>query len=130
MVLFVMILAIAVIGGIVYKDIYDSTNHCRCNDASRLSIEAKIVNISTEKVGTKGHKRFRTTVVFSDGFEYISHDTNVDNYVFAYRISLSASDKEQIVLDAIEAHKNAIEKYERKRTKNKDKSAFKRPLHQ
>ena len=93
------------------ESIYNSKEHVDYV-AENLSPDAEIINVETEKVGSKTDTVYRTTVLFDDGFSYISHKTNSDFLIFGYRIYITPELKMEIIEDAIEAHKKAIEESE------------------
>lgn len=110
---FILILILgSILGGIIYKDWYDSTDHVSCSDQNALRPEARIIDVQREQVGTKGHRRWRTTVSFDDGFQYISHETQVEEFIFSYKISVTDKQNEEILIKAVVAHQKAIEEKE------------------
>lgn len=60
----------------------------------------------------------RTTVIFSDGFKFISHKTAITG-IFAYHAFVDLFLLEEIKDDAIKAHAKAFKKQERKNRKLK-----------
>lgn len=104
------IIPIAVVILLIAKDVYDSTDHSYFDDAVLLKSDAVPIDIKRDIVGTKGHKRVRTTILFDDGFRYISHKTDIDDHFLSYSISVSASTSRDIIADAIAAHGKAMQK--------------------
>ena len=90
------------------ESIYNSKDHVSYT-ACRLKDDAKIISTNTERVGRKTDTVYRTTILFDDGFCYISHKTNSDDLIFGYRVYVSPELKMEIIEDAIEAHKKAID---------------------
>lgn len=111
----VLLIPLVVIILFVWKDVYDSTDHSSFEDADALRGGAKIINVERKEVGTKGHRRFRTTVLFDDGFKYISHKTDVSDGFLSYRISISRELSIEILRDAIKSHELAVAKRDKKR---------------
>lgn len=107
------LLVIAPLAAIAWVDIYDKTAHCRCDNASLLRLDALPIDVTRKLVGLKGSHRWRTTVTFEDGFRYISHKTDVEERFISYSISVSAKTHKEIILDAILAHRRAVEKRDR-----------------
>lgn len=103
------ILGIAIVW-IIAKDIYDSTSHSSCENPSLLREDAKPNDIQRKIVGTKGHRRVRTTVLFDDGFRFVSHKTDVENHLFSYSISTPAPILNEILLDATIAHEKMLKR--------------------
>lgn len=90
----------------VYSWIYNAFSHSSGNKKN-LRRDAKIVNVKQETVGSKNNKKIRTTVVFDDGFEYISHKTDRDDSFFSYRIQVTEATRKKILEDAMQAHQKA-----------------------
>ena len=83
-------------------------NHSKVPKNAVLSLNAKIIDISSQKVKyVKNGAKYKTTVLFSDGFEFITHKTNREDNIFTYEISV---DTEQITENAIKAHDRALKK--------------------
>lgn len=106
----ILFFLIAAIAAIIMKDIYDSTNHSSCDDISLLREGAKPQDVQRKIVGTKGHRRVRTTVLFDDGFRYISHKTDVENHLFYYSVSTPTPVLNEILVDAIIAHDKMLKR--------------------
>lgn len=107
---------------IIWKDIYDSTDHSFIENSDTLSPDAQIVDFERKEVGTKGHRRYRTVIFFDDGFKYISHKTDVNNMILSYRISISRETNIEILQNAIAAHDKAIAKRDKKLAIDQKKS--------
>lgn len=106
-ILYIMGIAIVLI---IAKDIYDSTSHSSCENPDRLREDAMPNDIQRKIVGTKGHRRVRTTVLFDDGFKFISHKTDVENHIFYYSISTPSPILKEILLDAAIAHEKMLKR--------------------
>ena len=91
----------------IYSWIYNLFSHSSAKDYKNLRHDAKIVNVNRDTVGSKNDKKIRTTVVFDDGFEYISHKTDRDDSFFSYQIQITEATKKEILVDAMEAHQKA-----------------------
>ena len=106
-------LLLIIIAPIVIYEIYNSRTHIKCKP-EQLREDAKVISVDTKSVGLKQTMRYRTTVVFSDGFEYISHMTNRKDGVFHYTISLTTQMKNEIVTEAKIVHLQRLRKYQNK----------------
>ena len=95
-----------IVVGVVYN-IYDHTSHSMVRGFT-LREDAVISNIKTDSVG--GRKvttaSIRTTVIFDDGFTYISHKSGRR----PFEIYVDYEVLEEIKKDAIIAHQKAYEK--------------------
>ena len=91
---------------------YNIFDHTEWEDYSKLNLNAKIVNIKTEKVQyTKNGMKYKTTVSFSDGFNFITHKTNRDDSFFSYQISIDESLQAEIISKAVLSHEKAVRNY-------------------
>ena len=89
---------------------YSLFDHTKWADDSKPNLDAKIVDVCTEKVQyTKNGMKYKTTVSFSDGFNFITHKTNREEGFFTYQISIGESLKREIIEKAIRLHKKAVE---------------------
>ncbi len=104
--LLLIVAAIAIVIFVEYKSRASKIEY----DADKMREDAKPIGISHDIVGPNSKRRYRTTVTFSDGFKYISHKTNVDYQFLTYKISVPDEMKDEIVMDAIEAHQRTFEK--------------------
>lgn len=86
---------------------YYSTKSRTSYDVNQLRADAKISDIKTAVVGSKNHKRIRTTVTFDDGYVFESFKTDRENSMFTYRINVSTATRNEIISDAFRAHQNA-----------------------
>ena len=90
------------------SDKYNSPNHIG-EGSKRLHPDACVASVDVKIVGSKNHRRFRTTVVFDDGFRYVSHDGNHrEDRTFSYTVTLYDGEKTRIISDAIKAHNQAL----------------------
>ena len=72
---------------------------------------AHIVDIKTERVTyVKNKTHYKTTVIFSDNFLFMTHDTDRDDRFFTYTISLSPETTERIIKKATLAHDKEVAK--------------------
>lgn len=123
----ILVLLLLCLAAVIIKDIYDSTDHSSCDTNQNLRIDAVPIDVQHKIVGTKGHRRVRTTVLFNDGFQYISHKTDVEEHIFSYSISLSSATNAEIIYAAKEAHEKQYLKW---REKCGDAKAKDTPLRQ
>lgn len=114
-----VILLVAAFVGIIYKEIYDSTNHIRCVYPNLLKEDATIVSRTSSVVGLKGSRCYRTIVRFSDGFEFITHETSREDHLFTYNIALTGKDLDNISIAAYAAHEKYLNKIRQKQARSK-----------
>ncbi len=110
-----MVIIIILFAGLIffkYQDWYNSKDHCSYDDVETLREDAQVINLTCNVVGNKQKRRWRTEVYFDDGFRYISHKTDVNNYILGYRISITEGDKIDIIELAVEKHSKIIEQRE------------------
>lgn len=96
-----------IITALIYPKIYNSKDHVEC-DKKKLKADARVISVTSKICGLKGEHKYRTTVVFDDGFKFIAHDTCRENSTFTYKIYLTADMENQIVDRAISAHYKTI----------------------
>lgn len=88
------------------QQIYSLFNHHEWRPNSKPDPNACIINISSEKVTyLKNKTKFKTTVLFSDGFVFYTHDTDRTDHFFSYSISVNDA---KIRDKAIDAHRKAL----------------------
>ena len=81
-----------------------------------LSQDAKIIDIRSEKVQyTKNGMKYKTTICFSDGFEFVTHETEREEGILSYQISISPELYKWMIKSAQEAHDDALRKQLRKK---------------
>ncbi len=98
----------------IYRRKYNETDHVVYDSNTKLSRDAKIVNFDSKVVGLKGEKTFEVIVEFDDGFKYIAHGAHIENVnMFSSILTLTEEMKINIIQNANEKHKEAIEKQER-----------------
>ena len=68
----------------------------------RLRQDAKIIDISRERVGLKGSYKIQTCITFDDGYKYYAYDTEQG----LFTISVSEDTTKAIIDRAIQAHTN------------------------
>lgn len=91
---------------------YNLFDHTEWEDSSKLNLDAKIVDIKTEKVQySKNGMKYKTTVFFSDGFNFITHKTNREDSFFSYQISMDESLLTEIISKAVRSHEKAVRNY-------------------
>lgn len=116
---FVVILIFLAIGGGIAWRVYTSTSHSSSVEGMLLKREAAIIDCKSENVGGRhiNDCAIRTTVVFSDGFKFISHKSSfLPSYgIGAHYVGVDALLLEEIKGDALTAHAKAFEKQERRK---------------
>lgn len=110
MAIVVLLFMCAGLAWIFYEGWYNSTAHSTTDDHSKLRADAKIINVNTERVGRKQTSAIRTTVSFDDGFKYISHAAERKQHLTSYTLTVTKDVVNQIIMDAIKAHRAAIAK--------------------
>lgn len=93
---------------VIYTDWYASRSHYYYDNIATLREDVKISYVNRESVGTRGRRRWRTTVLFTDGFKYVSHKTDIQNHFASYTISISVNTNDEILQDALMAHHKII----------------------
>lgn len=107
----IMIAFVAYCSYRIGKAIWSCFDHSNVENNAILSRDAKIVNVHSEKVQyVKNGMKYKTTVYFSDGFEFITHDTDREDELLSYRISISPELYKAIIENAKEAHDRALAK--------------------
>ena len=110
-ILFIIVLLV-LSGFLLYREIYTFFNHKRWSENAVPCEVAEIIDWNTEKVRyIKNDAKFKTTVMFSDGFIYVTFKTQRKDSLFQYRISV---DSEEIAQDAMEAHATELIKLKQK----------------
>lgn len=79
-----------------------SSDVAETTSPNKLRRDAKIIDISREKVGFKGAYKIKTCVIFDDGYKYFSYDTERGFFT----ISVSGDATRAIIDRAIQAHTN------------------------
>ena len=105
-----LVVAILVVLAIIlpyWSKIFYSNNKTITHKKSKLKRDAKIVDISKNIVGPNNDRKIRISVLFSDGYEYISYDTNRTDRFGGYTISLSEADQQRIIQCAQSGHLRA-----------------------
>ena len=93
------------------RSIIKTRNRCGWGPQSKPNINATIQKISSETVRIKKNDyRYETTVLFSDGFYYITYLTKRVEGFLSYKISLSPDMKEEIMNKATKKHNDNINK--------------------
>lgn len=112
---FMCLLLLLVLGVVVYNicgDVHSWSDHYGWGKNSTPDKEAKIQNITSERVQfARNEAKFKTTVTFSDGFYFITYKTNRDNSVLTYKIYISDELKNEIINSAIKQHISAVDRF-------------------
>ena len=108
---FIAIIALVFVLIFALRAFYHLFDHTKQEPYTKLDPLAEIVDIQTEKVEySKNGAKYKTTVFFSDGFQFITHKTNRKEGFFTYQISIDDSLRKEIIESAIAAHNQAVEK--------------------
>lgn len=108
--IFLLILLLAFPCYSIEKNIYSCFDHSFI-PSTRLKSDAKITNISSEKViYVKNGAKYKTKVTFSDGFIFTTHKTNREDKFFSYNISVDNELAMEIAQRALNAHAKAYMK--------------------
>lgn len=91
--------------------IYNMLDNTKCEDPARLKADAEIMDVRRKVVAppNQGTARYRTTVIFNDGFEYISHYSHSKQTgLTSYQISIGPEENLGILQQALDklANKN------------------------
>ncbi len=104
------------------RAIYSLFDHTEWDEDSEPDLNAKITDVYSEKVQyVKNGMKYKTTVTFSDGFNFITHKTNREDYIFTYQISMDEELKKEIISKAVRSHKKAVEKRCKENLSQKEK---------
>lgn len=100
------------------KDFWSLFDHSFLPKGAKLVPDAIIVNFCPQKVQyTKNGAKYRTTVSFSDGFEFITCKTDRADGFLSYEIFISQELAESIMKKAIKAHDRALAKQQKEKMK-------------
>lgn len=115
---FIAFLFIALIISSIVWRIYNSCSHSKYSSDMILKEDATIIDIKSENIG--GRKvtncMMRTTVTFSDGFQFLSPKASVTLAGFnRYRVSTGGQISDKIIADALKVHAKAVNKQKYKR---------------
>lgn len=92
--------------------VYTWTDHCGWEENSQPDRNAKIQNITSERVQyTRNGAKLKTKITFSDGFYFITYKTDRDDGIISYKIYLSDELREKIINSAIEKHNLSVEQF-------------------
>lgn len=98
-----------------FRSVYAWTDHYGWEDDSSPDKNAKIKNITSEKVqygSSSTYAKLKTKITFSDGFYFITHKTDYEHLgAITYRVYLSDELKEKIISSAIEKHNLSVDKF-------------------
>ncbi len=111
----IVIVISVLLGGLVIfliaQNIYWHYDHGKWGKNAVPSYDASVIDISTKQVlYSKNNAKFKTTVVFSDGYTFITHKTKRKDRVFTYQISVDAELAKEILQLAKLSHDNAVKK--------------------
>lgn len=114
-IVFILLISIVIICYNSYKSIYAWTDHYGWKEDSTPDKNAKIQNITSEKVqygSSSTYAKLKTKITFSDGFYFITHKTDYEHLgAITYRVYLSDELKEKIISSAIEKHNLSVDKF-------------------
>lgn len=98
-----------------FRSVYAWSDHYGWEDNSKPDKNAKIRNITSEKVqygSSSTYAKLKTKITFSDGFYFITHKTDYNHLgVYTYQVYLSDELREKIVGLAIEKHALEVDKF-------------------
>lgn len=127
--IFIYGIGIIIIGGVVYgigRSIWSVFDHSGWKSDSKPDPNAQIIDISSKRVKySKNGAKYKTTISFSDGFYYITHKTNREQNLLAYKISIDNNLMAEILESAISDHRIAVENAAKKASLKKTKKETK-----
>ena len=92
--------------------VYTWSNHCGWEENSNPDKNAKIQNMTSERVQYgRTYANLKTKVSFSDGFYFITYKNDRETRILTYKIYLSDKHRKKIIDLAIEKHNSAIDKF-------------------
>lgn len=95
---------------VIGRDIYSKFDHSYLPPLP-LKPDARIISIQSEKVVyVKNGAKYKTKVLFSDGFAFITHKTNREDGFLTYKISVDNALATEISKRALAAHEKAYQK--------------------
>lgn len=107
-----VILLIAIFAYIIFmfcRAIWSQFDHSAVPESRELQPDAKIVRVYSEKVQyTKNGMKYKTTVIFSDGFKFVTHETDRVDGFLSYQISIGPELYKRIIDSANEAHERSL----------------------
>ena len=116
---FLLIFLVAILAFPIYflcKDVSSFFNHSGWNAISNPSSDATIIDVKSEEVQyAKNNAKYKTTVTFSDGFYFVTHETNRENSFFSYKITVDKFLMSRIIDNAKRAHEKAVIKATKKK---------------
>ena len=105
-----MIIMLGLMIGIpLYNWIYVSSDHTSCPNPSKLDPNARIVDFRQKRESRKSN-HIRTTIVFSDGFEFVAYDSK-EGWAKVYT---TPELNREMMNRAIRSHSEAVEKARQK----------------
>ena len=109
----VFVFWIAICGYAAYKVLRGCFDHSITAKGAVLIENATITDMRSEKVRYNLNRaKYKTTVCFSDGFQFITYRTNREDCAFACEISV---DTGEITMYAHRAHGRAFSKQEKRK---------------
>lgn len=94
---------------LAFRALYHRFDHTGKRGEGPLSPDARVVDISSKQVQyAKNGAKYKTTVLFSDGFYFVTHKTNRTNNFLTYNISIDEALAQEIVKKAVSAHQEAL----------------------
>lgn len=94
------------------KNILTKFDSSRWEDEAQPDIKAEIISVESEKVQyVKNGAKFKTTVIFEDGFKFVTHKTDREQRFGSYTISVNRA---EICRRAVQAHEKAVLKRQKK----------------
>ena len=111
-----ILIAILIAFGVyrLFVPAYNDSDHSMKGERD-LREDATIVDVESKLVGLKPNYKYRTTVIFSDGFKYISHDTKVTAYPPYYKFELTSEALDRIKGMAKSEHNRLYRQQETKK---------------
>jgi len=91
-------------------------NGCgKWDPSAQPSAGAELVKVETKKdIHTFLFSHFRTEVTFSDGYRFVSYETNKMSIGVEKKFSVNQQLQLQIAKQAVAAHEKAVQKYQQK----------------
>lgn len=87
--------------------VYSWFDHSHSGKNLNLRQDAKVAKVDKNVVGSKNSKKIQTIVTFEDGFQYETYQTDRENGILSYKISVSEASMKEILRKATEAHDKA-----------------------
>ena len=121
-----VLIVVLVLIRIVYcisMEIYTHFDHKKWMKDAHPNKDADIADVKTEEVQyLKNGAKYKTVITFTDGFRFTTYATKRKEGFFRYRISIDKELGDEILWNAKNYHRTAVDTYMRKMKKEREKA--------